>query len=285
MVAVLICLAGLLFTSCSYGFNDVFWRANNVTSRTENGTLYELSPEEQIPPIDDSIYTVAVYSDIHFGKTGYDRHEQDFLDWLLDLQEKGQTPRFCICLGDIADHGYRSEFQNYNEFTTKIEKITGTKVYNTLGNHDLYNDGWKHYKELIFPYKSFYHFNTSNFSWYFLDNASCSLGSKQFKELESKLKQDKAPKIIATHIPVYGDPFYFFCYFAMQNSDESDELLTLFAEQNVKLLIDGHEHLYYKTSFGNYIEYTVPSILVQNSWTLLTINENDGTIEQELIKK
>lgn len=287
MVVILILLAGLLCSSCAYGYQDVFYRSNNVTARTHHGQLYELTLEEGAPNIGeaDSVYTVAIFTDIHFGKTGHERHEQDFLDWLLELKDQNQLPKFTICLGDIADHGYESEFENYNKFTAQIEEITGSKVFNVLGNHDLYNDGWRFYHKLIYPNASFYHFKTTNFSWYFIDNASGSLGTSQYNSIKNSFENDSSPKIILAHIPFYGNPNFYFGNFAMQNTDETDKLITLFAKNNVKYFVAGHTHHYYKNSFDSFTELSVPSILNFKTWALFTIDEKNGTVKEEIIEK
>ena len=211
--------------------------------------------------------------------------------YLQNLVYSGNTPAFCVCLGDIADHGYESEFDDYVAFTSKIDTILGTeegktKVYNVLGNHDLYNSGWIYYSQKIFPYKSFYHFNTKKFSWYVIDSASDTLGHHQLELLKTSLEQDSNPKIILGHVPIYGDPFFSFAYFSFQDEHESSLLLSLFANENVKLVMEGHSHCYWQNDFNTFIEYIVSSVTAGKTgseWTLLTIDEEAESIETERI--
>lgn len=281
MVTVLLCLACLLFCSCDYGLDEAIYRPSPVNERATS--LYELSGQEA-PAIDKDVYTIAVFTDIHFGKPDESRHEQDFLNWLQEMKDKNTLPAFCICLGDIADHGKAEEFKKYEAFTQKIEAILGTgKVYGVLGNHDLYNNGWKNYKTHVFPYKSLYHFKTKTFSWYCIDSASGSLGKKQYELLEKKLKKDKAPKIIMSHIPVYGNPLNNMGYFTFQNSYEADMLISLFVKNNVKLLLTGHIHRPNKNYFKDCMELAVPPLTKDNKWTLITIDEKNASITEEFI--
>ena len=281
MVAVFLCLACLLFTSCEYDLQNAFYRSDDTDTRTS--VCHTLNDADTPHPFND-IYTVAIFSDIHFGGKNGSRHEQNFLDWLEKSKAEGNCPEFCICLGDIADHGKRSEFAAYTDFSRKVEAILGNgKVYNVLGNHDLYNNGWDDYHELIFPYESFYTFKTKQFSWYCIDSASGTLGKKQFDKLKRLFSQDSSPKIVLTHIPAYSNPLNYMGYFSFQNTYECDMLLTLYGRNNVKMVVDGHIHQAYKNYFNTFIEHTVPSISESNQWTVLTINEKDGSVKEELI--
>ena len=280
MVAVFICLACLLFTSCEYDLQNAFYRSEDTDSRAQ--TCLTLSDSDSPHPASD-VYTVALFSDIHFG--GKDsRHEQDFLNWLQESKNNGTAPAFCICVGDIAEHGYKKEFLEYNEFVKQVEAIIGNgKVYNVLGNHDLYNNGWDNYKENIFPYSSFYTFKTKNFSWYCIDSASGTLGKKQFKKVEELFKNDPSPKIVLTHIPAYSNPMNYMGYFSFQNTYEADMLLSLYEKSNVKMAISGHIHQSYKNYFHSFQELTVSSITESNRWTVITIDETNATISEQQI--
>lgn len=281
MAVIVLFIVCLLFSSCEYGPQDAFFRASNSDNRTR--TFYELDASETPHPSKD-LYTVAVFTDIHFGKKNETRHEQAFLNWLEKMKTDGTAPEFCICLGDIADHGFESEFKDYVEFTRKIEQILGNgKVYSVLGNHDLFNDGWNYYSSLIFPYKSMYGFKTKTFSWYCIDSASGTLGSKQYRKLKNLFDNDPAPKIVMTHIPAYSNPLNDMGYFTFQNTYEADMLLTLYAKNNVKLVLNGHIHKAYKNYFNNCIELTVPSITTENRWTVITVDETNGTIKEEIV--
>ena len=281
MVELIICLVCLLFSSCKYGVDEAIYRPSPVNTRATQ--LYELNAS-QAPVINDDVYTIAIITDIHFGKPGTTRHEKDFLDWLEQMKQNGSLPAFCVCLGDIADHGKAEEFLEYQNFTKQIEDILGNgKVYGVLGNHDLYNNGWQNYKSYVFPYESFYHFKTKTFSWYCIDSASGSMGKNQYTILEQKIKNDKAPKIILSHIPVYGDPLSNMGYFTFQNSYEADMLITLCVNNNVKLLLSGHIHRPNKNYFKDCMELAVPPITKDCRWTVLTIDEKNASIKEEFV--
>ena len=282
MVTLLLCLACLLFTSCDYGLGEALYRPDPVNTRAD--CIYELTAE-QAPEVTKSRYQVLVFSDVHFGKKNADRHEQDLLQWLKAKKENGTCPEFCICLGDIADHGTEDEFLAYVDFSKAIEEILGSgRVYGVLGNHDLYNKGWKYYQSYVFPYKSFYHFKSKNFSWYFTDSAGGSMGKNQYTQLVNAFNNDDSPKIVFSHVPIYGDPYTNMGYFTFQNSYEADTILTLYVNSNVKMIVNGHIHKPHKNFFKSCIEFTLPSLTEDNEWLLLTIDEDEASVKEELIR-
>lgn len=281
MVTVILCLICILFTSCEYDLEHAFFRAQGTDERTKS--CYTLTAAEA-PDATLESYSVAVFGDIHFGGKNTIRREQAFLDWLEESKADGTAPAFCICLGDITEHGQKEEFEAYNEFVQKVEALLGTgRVYNVLGNHDLFNNGWEDYSKLIFPYKSFYYFKTKQFSWYCLDTASGTLGRKQYEKIKTMFEKDPSPKIVLTHIPAYSNPLNSMGYFSMQNNYEADLLLTLYSNSNVKLVLNGHIHEPYKNYFNSFLELTAPGITQTNSWTVISIDENAGTISEKMV--
>ena len=281
MVTIILCLACLLFTSCGYGVDEAIYRPAPVTSRANS--IYELN-ESEAPKITSDEYTIAVFSDIHFGSNDKTRHEEDFLAWLEKMKTEGTLPAFCVCLGDIAEHGKEEEYIQYEAFVKKVEAILGDgKVYGVLGNHDLFNSGWYTYKKHVFPYKSLYHFKTKTFSWYCIDSANCSLGIDQYKLLKKAFEKDKSPKIVLSHVPVYGNPLNNMGYFTFQNSYEADMVITLFIDNNVRLLLSGHIHRPNKNYFNECTELAVPPFTKDGRWTVITVNENNATVKEEFV--
>ena len=107
------------------------------------------------------------------------------------------------------------------------------------------------------------------------------MGLRQLSIFKEAVEQDEKPKIVCGHIPVYGDPLLNFDYFSMQNSYETDRLLSMFAENNVKYVIEGHIHSYYRKNFGNFIEYIVPGITSSNEWSVLYFDDSTGCVKKE----
>ena len=260
----------------SYGLEEFFYRENTLDKRID--TLTELN-ETQIPQNLPDEYTVLVITDIHFGgenreKNGA-RKDGTFLKKIQALSES-EKPEFCICLGDVAEHGLDSEFRDFVSDIVKPLEEMGIKTYNVIGNHDLYNSGWASYQKHLNPGTSFYHFKTQNFSWYFLDSASCSLGNSQLTKLRRKMESDDAPKLVFMHVPLYADGLF---YFTMQNSAERNQIISVFNKHNIKAVVDGHTHIQSVSNLGNFNEYTMAGYLEKRAYTLIRINERTATVK------
>ena len=284
-------MGALVFASCSYGLDDFFSRRYTTEERI---TSISASTQLATPSATKTASTVtfAALSDLHFGGTldrGKGRVEEQFLTWLTEQKEAGTAPAFVLSLGDSADHGFGSEYEDYVAFTDKIDQILNDgndayTVYTVVGNHDLYNSGWGKWKEMVYPHISFYHFttgtaqNNNQLSWYFLDSGSGSLGTNQYYALKDMMEADPLPKIISLHYPVYGDPAHLGGYFALQNYYETTMLLSLFSTERVRLVLDGHAHHYYHQDFGSYDEYNLPSVTASGQWALFTVDATDGSI-------
>ena len=190
-------------------------------------------------------------------------------------------PKFAICLGDVVDLGHKEEYSKYLAFCDKLKKDYDIKlIFNTCGNHDIYQNNWENWESACYPHTSFYKFKTSKFSWYSLDTASGTIGLKQYNRLIADFKSDSRPKIVFTHYP--------FVRFSMNTSNmaettERNKLITDFSKNNVKCVLGAHNH---KKSYDDlgYGVYGLPSLGYGDDWGLMHVDENAGTVSLEFIK-
>lgn len=255
--------------SCNFALHEAFYRDGEVNIRSSS--IAEISS-----PVVPSKFKVAIITDVHFGATKYARYENQFLSWLNQTM-----PDFVICLGDVSEHGLSNEIEAYSEFVDKIKSVCGGEVYTIVGNHDLYNSGWNFFSEKIFPQTSLYHFSTQKFSWYFIDTSSGYLGEKQMSALKNAMRKDSLPKIVSSHIPIYFRDVIM--PDMLQDTEEADELITLFSKENVRLVLEGHTHEHERRNWKNMILYNVPGFLELHQWALLTVDEASGTFDIELV--
>ena len=245
-------LALLLPLSCHYAPSEYFNRSESANKRAPE--IKELN-DSQTASVKSSLganYDILVLSDIHFGQDRADRHDNDVVDWLESLESEAR-PKFCVNLGDTADHGFESEFDSYLDFEDEIKtSLLSSPVYSLIGNHDLRRDGWEVFKEKLYPYTSCYHFESTGMSYYFLDSADGTLGKGQLKNLENAFKADSKPKVIFTHEPIYHDKANLLSATALQDTHEADKLLTLFAKNRVLLYLCGHSHAFRRNSLGSF---------------------------------
>ena len=112
------------FPSCkyyTYGLEEFLYRSGTVEKRTES--VLELT-DHDVPVVpNEGNYNFLIVADIHFGHQVY-KNDVDLLitsvtDYLNTIPED-EKPLFCICLGDIAEHGLKSEFDDFSKFANKL---------------------------------------------------------------------------------------------------------------------------------------------------------------------
>ena len=276
----------LLFSSCKYNIGEGFARLMKVEERATN--LRILDQEPVLNAITDSEeYDVLVITDVHFGNENHGkngpRREDDFFAHLEDASSGAaliDSVKFVICMGDIAEHGYDDEFKRFNAVIKAWFDAKGIPIYHVVGNHDLYNSGWKNWAANNYPNTSFYKFETPSFSWYFLDSASGTLGWYQYDALDGHMRRDDKKKLVFTHIPVYAEDNL---YFVMQNTEERNLLISTCAKTGVQLFVDGHTHKDRTSDFGKFIERNVPGFLEKSGYGVVHINEANDTCSIKVV--
>lgn len=260
---LLICL---FFTNCKYGFNNCFYYGSNVNERTKNGILH-LDDN----PVKTKIeYNILIIADTHFGSRWADVPYKKLYNYLDSIKNTEDWPSFVICLGDSTNAGEESEFILYTEFLQHLQNEYGLKTYNTIGNHDCYQFGWENWKEYCYPYTPFYKFQTQNFSYYFLDTATGTIGKNQLEHLKKDMQNDKNPKIVSSHYPIYTSTMLF----CLGDSFERNELISLFQQNNVKFVIGGHIHDRPESiNLGTFSQEVISSFTYENTFALLKVNE------------
>ena len=150
-------LISLAFSSCAnYGFYQLLFGEEDVDERFSG--FSDLSGETVLA-LDLGLngkYSFIVVTDVHIGASDVRSSKMnDFLNeisLLFESIDKTKIPRFIVNLGDTADGGHLSEYNDYNSYLEKIRKLAveknvvssteAFKIYTILGNHDLYNNGW-----------------------------------------------------------------------------------------------------------------------------------------------
>ncbi|MBQ0051648.1 MAG: metallophosphoesterase [Treponema sp.] len=300
-LAILLNFLLLLISSCdNMGAFPFLFNEDNVDERY--GGFKQLSENEipSLPSDTDGIYTGLIVTDVHFGGWGFDKEEKNrFLEWMekqFQNEDKTKIPRFAICLGDSADGGHRSEYEEFNSYFEEIKsmakKYLGSsyefKVYTVLGNHDLYNNGWENWKKQVYPYTSSYFFtaktdsSSAGISYYFLDSANGTLGKDQLNDFEKKIKNDKNPKLIFTHYPIYAGKSVQLVL--LGDTIERNRCLSLFAKNNVKMVFGGHSHSNFSHDLNDFSQENTTALFRNGYCRLFTVNEKAGTVSTRLIE-
>ena len=133
-------------------------------------------------------------------------------------------------------------------------------IFNVLGNHDLFFDGWAEHLELFGPSVYWWEvkFDGGSDLFIVLDSATGTLGAKQTKWLREFLATNRAKYrhcIISKHTNLFNTdntqstsgnmPF-----------EESFALFELLSRNNVTLVLQGHDHYREDLTYGG-VRYTV----------------------------
>lgn len=214
------CLANL------EGFNPV---RDRVTQSTD-GSL-------ESPPditIGTTSYTFSVVSDVHTRDVKSDM----FNDILTESVAAGDQMMFV--LGDLVDWGKEND---YNIISKQISDFTFPHgVHVTIGNHDQFGGGWKHFRKYFGP--TVYTFASETIRFIVLDTGNDTIGLTQFEWLENVLRfNDKDHTIVLTHSPPYTGTMT--SVFRMASQEEVYRLFNLLKTYNVKYLFCGNLHLFH----------------------------------------
>ncbi len=112
-----------------------------------NGMLSEEYYEVTLPkdaaskPLGFPLFEFQVVSDIHINEGNTHVHNKNYVNMLKDIVEVAPNSEGLFIVGDIADHGYAGEWENFVKLHASVEDAP--KYYLTLGNHDLYNGGYE----------------------------------------------------------------------------------------------------------------------------------------------
>ena len=280
----LILILSFTFVSC-YGSWNIFYDGNYVESRTESILKLDSSDADfsksDLANLGGS-YNVLVLTDLHFGSKKGEPPFNSLFNWLDSVKGSKDAPVFALSLGDSSDVGNKSELDEYLKFCRQLTEEHGIKIiFNTCGNHDMYQGHWDNWKVSCYPHTSFYKFQTKGLSWYALDTASGTIGSNQYEILKKEFAQDSNPKIIFTHYPL--TEFRMFGI-GLCETTERNLLLDLFVKNNVECYIAGHNH-YIRNSYFGFNEYCCPSFRYNKKWAVLHVDGEKGTAYIEYITR
>src|SRR5690606_6994170 len=108
---------------------------------TESATLS--APAFNVSVADPGTFTFAAVGDLHIGGGDTQR-----LGRILDGAE-ADGDAFLVLLGDQVDKGVRSAFEALRNRLQ--DRGWWDKTLFTVGNHDVFEDGWENYRDVLGP--------------------------------------------------------------------------------------------------------------------------------------
>jgi predicted phosphodiesterase len=213
----------------------------------------------------DSKFSFAFFTDIHLNKGHFDKEHGGFQGINKAIESaKAQQVDFILTGGDNVDIDVlkKGENETAHKLCQKYAEIidnAGIEYHATIGNHDrywltekdneLYNDGL--FEEYINP--SYYSFDHKGWHFIVLNSAQICNGKycvdeaqKQWLANDLSKTDDETPIVVSTHVPFLS------VYYPALNGKYTDadtfsnfkEIWILFEEKNLKLVLQGHMHLY-----------------------------------------
>jgi len=271
--------------SCAASLFDFFAESSAVDDRVKESKAMPIVQPFSAAISGNSPFSFLVVGDPHFGASY--AATSDVLDAFSALARSkdanGKPYAFVLYIGDDTNSGIRVEYEGFQAWASSMKDSDGKPLqwYSAVGNHDLYNGGWSLFKEYMGP--SFFRLSVGDYSLYVVDSGQGTLGDYQIGELTSEFAADPKPKIVFSHYPVYAasDVLY---YYRLSNPREVAELLDLFAQSDVKLIIAGHWHYLAHESIGSMDEWLVESLTVTDGGSAhcfsITINGSQASVNR-----
>jgi len=213
------------------------------------------SPPELTHWSDKSKFTFAFFTDIHLNKgendcfKGFEKAIRSALDHEADFILTGGDNVDIDVLGKDAETAHWL----YSEYAERIAN-SGIKFYSSIGNHDRFYGCLKSdplFERGLFEsylHKSYYSFDHKAWHIIVLNTSNSIVDEDQKQWLAADLKQvdSETPIIISTHVPflsVYY-PTLEGRYTDTDTFKNFKEIWDIFDGKNLKLVLQGHMHLY-----------------------------------------
>lgn len=228
-----------------------------------------VSTDTRMTENSDDSFSFAFITDIHIepGRNAVEGFRQA-IDTINKL-----NPDFVLTGGDLVADALKQSYSRadslFDLYQKEVQRFT-MPVYNTLGNHEIYGIEVKENPDTANPEygekmyekrlgKSYYSYEHKGWKFMVLNSAEDTkkgyytglIDSLQIEWIKEELKNtDKeTPIIVCTHIPFLSayKQRYFGSNLAMDKYlvvNNSKDIIELFDEYNLKLVLQGHLHIY-----------------------------------------
>jgi 3',5'-cyclic AMP phosphodiesterase CpdA len=243
----------------------------------------------------------AFATDIHLNNKNDGDRLNGFKQALNKIEESKVD--FIIFGGDLCDiSGMSSNLDKrqadsmYSVFKQTADKI-GLGYYPTIGNHDRYfdkNNGYVEGDEMFKAYynESYYTFEKAGVRFFVLnsvqvneDKSGYFVDDKQLEWLKKELSQVSplTPIVVSTHVPVYSIyyPVVEGKYVFVDVIANYRELLKAFEKHNLKLVLQGHQHLY-EEIFSQNVQYITGGAVCASWWHGAFYGTEEGFLTVEV---
>ena len=137
-------------------------------------------------------YSFIVISDLHI-LNGDTRG----LEKLKDITDNDSEIKFLVFNGDITQCGYRQDLREF----IKIAGTLDVPCYPVIGNHDIFQNNWSVWKELIGS--TCYRINGDTATLLIMDSANAYFGNDQLNWLERELRNTGGRVFVFSHVNLF----------------------------------------------------------------------------------
>jgi UDP-2,3-diacylglucosamine pyrophosphatase LpxH len=164
------------------------------------------------------------------------------------------------------------------------------KIFQILGNHDIFITGWTDFRDNVGPSVYWFEvvFTEGKDLYISLDTATATLGRKQTEWLRSFLTENRSRYrhcIILTHTN------FFYSDMTQASSgnmpiEECFSLIDFFEKQNVSLVLQGHDHFREDLTYGK-VRYIVLGAIREDAqapeYLKITVSKDKISLDWQLI--
>jgi predicted phosphodiesterase len=186
--------------------------------------------------IDGDSYSFLCAADIHYKGAA-----DNFIRMMADATSS--KPDFIIINGDLIDEN--ENMSGFKEIENQCN-IDSSKIFHTVGNHDLFFNQWNDFKSLFGASAYYFIVETSAAKDLFicLDSGNATLGKKQTTWLEDLLEKRRhlyRNCIVFTHTNLWLTDY---SQFPSGNFTKRETIFIagLMDKYNVDMIIQGHDH-------------------------------------------
>jgi 3',5'-cyclic AMP phosphodiesterase CpdA len=185
-------------------------------------------------------------SDLHYGSNEFNEDcLLNVIDYINDVR-----PDAVICTGDLTHKAKKYQYEDIAKYLAEIK----VPFFNTIGNHDVKNNGVVFFERYIGPRRWKINLNDNDTLIIGLrsprDNTSeGELGDEQLEWMVNQLKNsDNKLRILALHHHLVDVPYAG----AKRNTlIDAGEVLELTQAYDIDLVLMGHRHVPHVWRFGN----------------------------------
>lgn len=238
IIPLLLALILVFFVSCTIDYLNTYEFVSNP--------FLEKTWIDDSAMDDKTSISFSMITDTHFGRDKSTWYNEKYFSALAE-----RNYPFVLHLGDFTDTGVITE--NDKAFIEKVKSLTSEKfVTIAIGNHDRHNYSsiWNSTEggDTYTTAGCYYYGKLGDkplLAIYKIDTTGDSVGYKQFEDLGEALKRETAiyRMIIAHENVSIGNNLSPSLFIFGLSSEESNRLYRIMSENNVGLIMTGHNHL------------------------------------------